>query len=155
MQAIIFCGIQASGKSTFYKELFFNTHVRISLDLLRTRYRENLFLQACLKTQQRFVIDNTNPTAEERRKYIELAKAARYEVTGYYFETSVKEALARNSQRTGRFLVPDRGIYGTHKKLQIPTVAEGFDYLYLVRLKQGSGYEVYPILSEPGSFWQP
>lgn len=154
MQAIIFCGIQASGKSTFYKEHFFNTHVRISLDLLRTRHRENLFLQACLKTQQRFVVDNTNPTIEERKKYIELAKAARYEVTGYFFETGVKEALVRNSQRTGRFLVPDKGIYGTLKKLQIPTMAEGFDFLYLVRLKQGIGYEVVPLAPVPEPFQQ-
>ncbi|MEL6944740.1 MAG: ATP-binding protein, partial [Bacteroidota bacterium] len=36
MQAILFIGIQASGKSTFYKERFFNTHVRISMDLLNT-----------------------------------------------------------------------------------------------------------------------
>lgn len=73
MQAIIFCGIQASGKSTFYQQHFFHTHVRISLDLLRTRYRENLFLDACLRTQQRFVVDNTNPTAVERAKYVALA----------------------------------------------------------------------------------
>ncbi|MBN1315005.1 MAG: hypothetical protein JXA42_06040 [Anaerolineales bacterium] len=37
MQAVIFIGIQATGKSTFFKERFFNTHVRISLDLLKTR----------------------------------------------------------------------------------------------------------------------
>ncbi|WP_255594081.1 AAA family ATPase [Pontibacter sp. HSC-14F20] len=98
MEASIFCGIQASGKSTFYKKHFFNTYVRISLDLLRRRHRENLFLKSCLKTQMRFVVDNTNPSVEERVKYIELAKAARYEVVGYYFETEVE----RNSQRVGR-----------------------------------------------------
>ena len=40
MEAIVFIGLQASGKSSFYKERFFSTHVRISLDLLRTRNRE-------------------------------------------------------------------------------------------------------------------
>lgn len=34
MEGILFIGIQASGKSTFYKERFFNSHLRISLDLL-------------------------------------------------------------------------------------------------------------------------
>ena len=48
MEAIVFVGIQASGKSTFYRERFFATHVRISLDLLRTRHREGRFLQTCL-----------------------------------------------------------------------------------------------------------
>lgn len=84
MHAIIFCGIQASGKSTFYREHFFNTHMRISLDLLRTRNRENRFLELCLQTQLPFVVDNTNPTAAERARYIALAKAARYKVTCYF-----------------------------------------------------------------------
>ncbi|WP_018478233.1 AAA family ATPase [Pontibacter roseus] len=148
MQAIIFCGIQASGKSSFYKEHFFDTHVRISLDLLRTRHREHLFLTSCLKTQMRFVVDNTNPTLEERKRYIDWAKAARYEVVGYYFETGVKEAVGRNSQRSGRHLIPERGIYGTLKRLVKPTLDEGFDRLYLVRLLPEGGYEVVPLHSE-------
>ncbi|MFD2245210.1 AAA family ATPase [Pontibacter ruber] len=150
MQAVIFCGIQASGKSTFYKEHFFNTHVRISLDLLRTRNRENLLLEACLSTQMRFVVDNTNPTAAERQKYIGLAKAARYEVVGYFFETSVKEALVRNSRRSGRFVVPDKGVFGTLKRLQKPALAEGFDVLYLVRLQQDGSYIIKQVEPETG-----
>jgi predicted kinase len=140
MQAIIFCGIQASGKSTFYKEHFFNTHVRISMDLLRTRNRELLFLEACLRTQMRFVVDKTNPTAAERHKYIQMARAARYEVVGYFFETTTQEAVARNSGRSGRFLVPVKGIYGTHKRLQRPELSEGFDLLYHVRLQPDGTY---------------
>lgn len=142
MQAIIFCGLQASGKSTFYKEHFFDTHVRISLDLLRTRYRENLFLKSCFNTQMRFVIDKTNPSVEERKRYIELARAAGYEVVGYYFETGVKEAVARNSQRSGKQLIPERGIYGTQKRLVRPTLAEGFDRLYRVRLMPEGNFAV-------------
>ena len=66
MEAVLFIGIPGSGKSSFFKERFFSTHVRISLDLLRTRHREELLLEACLGTEQRFVIDNTNPTTSER-----------------------------------------------------------------------------------------
>ncbi|ARS35043.1 ATP-binding protein [Pontibacter actiniarum] len=142
MHAIIFCGIQASGKSTFYREHFFNTHMRISLDLLRTRNRENRFLELCLQTQLPFVVDNTNPTAAERARYIALAKAARYKVTCYFFESSSKDALLRNSTRTGRFLVPPKGIFGTHKKLQTPQLEEGYDSLYRVKLLPSGNYEV-------------
>lgn len=142
MQAIIFCGIQASGKSTFYIQHFFHSHVRISLDLLRTRNREMLFLEACLRTQMRFVVDNTNPTVIERRRYMELAQAAHYEVVGYFFEATTKEAVARNSQRSGRHLVPDKGIYGTHKRLQQPMLAEGFDKLYHVWLQPDGTYRI-------------
>jgi len=70
MEAVVFCGIQASGKTTYYARHFLHTHVRISLDLLRTRHRETLFLEACLETQMRFVADNTNPTREERARYV-------------------------------------------------------------------------------------
>lgn len=150
MQAIIFCGIQASGKSTFYKERFFNTHLRISMDLLRTRNRERLFLEACLRSQMRFVVDNTNPTALERQKYIELAKAARYEIIGYYFESTTKDAIIRNSQRSGRFLIPDKGIYGTYKRLLKPTLAEGFDVLYHVALQPDGTCSVNLMMEETG-----
>jgi hypothetical protein len=76
MEAVIFIGLQASGKSSFDKERFFSTHVRVSLDLLKTRPREERFLAVCLETDQRFVIDNTNPTREDRARYIPRAKAA-------------------------------------------------------------------------------
>lgn len=142
MQAIIFTGIQASGKSTFYKEHFFNTHVRISMDLLKTRNRENIFLKACIETKQRFVVDNTNPTLLERQKYLQLAKAARYEVIGYYFQSNIQECLLRNSQRTGKMNIPEKGIRGTLSKLQKPTLAEGYDQLYYVRIAENGRFEV-------------
>lgn len=133
MQAIIFIGIQASGKSTFYKTNFFNSHVRLSMDLLNTRNKENQFLSTCFRTQARFVVDNTNPTLEERKKYIALAKENKYEVIGYFFSSSIDEALKRNSARPGKEKVPDLGIKGCYGKLEIPTAKEGFDKLYFVR----------------------
>jgi len=51
MQAIIFTGIQAAGKTSFYLERFFRTHVRINLDMLRTRHREWLLLNACIEAK--------------------------------------------------------------------------------------------------------
>ncbi|MHC2991723.1 kinase, partial [Pontibacter sp. HJ8] len=74
---------------------------------------------------------------------------ARYEVVGYYFETGVKEAVARNSQRSGKQLIPERGIYGTQKRLVRPTLAEGFDRLYRVRLLPEGNFaveELQPVL---------
>jgi predicted kinase len=147
MQAIIFCGIQATGKSTFYKENFFNSHVRISLDLLRTRHREMVFLQACLQTRQKLVVDNTNPSAADRQRYIALARAAGYEVIGYYFDSKAEEAVRRNNTRTGRERIPEKGIYGTRKRLEVPSFAEGFDYLFYVRIHEPAGFQVRP--------WQP
>ena len=127
MEAVIFIGLQASGKSSFYKERFFATHVRISLDLLRTRNREQRLLAVCMETQQSFVIDNTNSTRKERAKYIDAAKSSRYSVVGYYFRSKAEECLVRNQQRTNQ--VPHVAILSTAKKLELPTLKEGFDTL--------------------------
>src|SRR5437016_10741623 len=91
VDAVIFVGLQGAGKSTFYRERFFATHLRINLDMLKTRHRERRFLQACLETRQPFVVDNTNPTRAERQVCIEAAKQAGFRVLGYYFQSTVEE----------------------------------------------------------------
>ena len=153
MQAVIFCGIQATGKTTFYQENFLHTHVRISLDLLRTRHRERIFLEACLRTQQRFVVDNTNPTALERTKYIQLAQAAGYEIIGYYFKSNVQEAVTRNMERTGKARVPEVGIFGTRKRLEVPSYAEGFNSLFYVQAVDSGSFNLrsWEENNKPGS----
>lgn len=142
MEAIIFCGIQASGKSTFYSQHFLQTHLRISMDLLRTRHREKRFMELCLQTGQRFVVDNTNPTAEERSRYIEPALVARFKLIGYYFEISMPEAIRRNANRAGKARIPVAGIGGTLKKLETPRLSEGFDRLYKVQLHLNNSFSV-------------
>jgi predicted kinase len=134
MEAVILIGIQGTGKSTFCRERLFHTHVRINMDMLQSRHRETLLLTACLNAKQSFVVDNTNPTREERARYITAARAAGFKVVGYYFESKVKDALARNELRGPRQRVPDRGVLGTAGLLRLPAKAEGFDTLYYVRL---------------------
>lgn len=145
MEAIIFCGIQASGKTTYYLRNFLQTHVRISMDLLRTRHREKRFLELCLQTGQRFVADNTNPTAEERSRYIMPALAANFKVTGYFFESTVGEAIRRNAGRTGKARIPEKGVGGTYKRLEVPKISEGFHTLYKVRLSNENLYLIQEI----------
>jgi len=48
MQAVIFMGIQATGKTSFYRERFADTHIRISLDMLRTTQREKILRSGSL-----------------------------------------------------------------------------------------------------------
>jgi predicted kinase len=134
MEAVIFTGIQGAGKSSFYRERFFFTHVRINLDMLKTRHRERLLLHACLEARQPFVVDNTNPTREERVKYVAAARAAGFRIVGYYFETSVEDALRRNAQRPEFQRVPVVGVLGTRKRLEVPSPSEGYDALYVVRI---------------------
>ena len=61
MEAVILCGIQATGKSTFCHSRLYSTHIRLNLDMLKTRHREDVLFEACLRAKQPFVVDNTNP----------------------------------------------------------------------------------------------
>ncbi|MEO0405075.1 MAG: AAA family ATPase, partial [Bacteroidota bacterium] len=121
---------------------FFNSHVRLSMDLLNTRNKENIYLNTCLQTHSKFVVDNTNPTREDREKYIQLAKENKYEVVGYYFSSSIQEALERNELRSGKEKIPEIGIRGCFSKLEIPSLDEGFDELYFVRTTKNHEFEV-------------
>lgn len=132
--AIIFIGIQACGKSTFYRERFSDI-VHINLDTLRTRKKENKLLEECINNGHCFVVDNTNPKREDRVKYIIAACNAGYKIIGYYFRSSINESLERNSRRTGKARVPDNAIICTHSKLELPNYDEGFDELYYVYIK--------------------
>ena len=66
MEMIVLSGVQATGKSSFYKARYFRTHVRVSLDQLRTRNRERELVALCLRLGQPLVVDNTNVTRVER-----------------------------------------------------------------------------------------
>lgn len=134
MEAVILVGIQATGKSTFYHHQFGRTHVRINLDMLKTRHREQQFLDTCLVTRQRFVVDNTNPTPAERQRYIQPAQQQGFSITGYYFESKLAAALIRNCDRAPDQRIPNKGIRGTVSRLILPTYDEGFDQLFYVRL---------------------
>lgn len=142
MEVVILIGIQATGKSSFYKDNFFRTHIRINLDMLKTRNREDILIDACVRAKQSFVVDNTNPSAMDRKKYIDIAKAAGAKVIGYYFQSSIDEVIPRNEKRTGKEHVPLAGIKGTYTKLQIPDKGEGFDELYYVRINAEGQFEI-------------
>lgn len=142
MEAVIFVGLQASGKSTFYRERFFRTHVRINLDTVKTRHREKRLLEVCIVTGQWFVIDNTNPSAAEREPYIRAAKAAGFRVACYFFESKIEECKRRNAERPTYEQIPVPGILGARSRLQVPTRAEGFDDMWFVRIAESGGFAV-------------
>ena len=144
MEAVIFIGMQGSGKSTFFKERFCDSHIRINLDMLRTRHREKIIFEACLAAKQKFVVDNTNLTREERGRYIPRAKAFGFKITGYYFQTDVEKAIERNNRREGKAKIPEKAVRSAFKKLQIPSFDEGFDGLYCVRINEENLYVVEP-----------
>ena len=83
-KCILFTGLQASGKTTFYGR-YFQDLVHVNLDTLHTRNKERLLIEACFASGRSFVVENTNPTREARAGYIDSAKGHGYRVIGYYF----------------------------------------------------------------------
>ena len=131
----VMTGIQASGKSAFCKN-YLSAYDRINLDTLHTRNKENTAIDEALQAKRDMVIDNTNPTLEDRKKYIAKAKENGYKVIGYFMQSRIQDCIARNELREGKEKVPAKALAATSKKLEMPSYEEGFDELYFVRITE-------------------
>jgi predicted kinase len=137
-ELVLFIGLQATGKSSFYRTAFAGTHDSVSKDRLRNNRnparRQRQLVEEALRAGRSVVVDNTNPTKEERAELIALVCSFGATVVGYYFESRLADCLERNRRREGTSRVPDVALYATRKRLCSPSVAEGFDRLHYVRL---------------------
>ena len=138
LEIVILIGIPASGKSTFYRERFSETHVLVSKDLMKSSRdragKQTRLIEEALASGSSVVVDNTNPTVEDRAAIIQNAVRHEARIVGYYFDTDVAEALRRNARRTGRARVPDIAIRIIEAKMTRPRYDEGFDELHVVRI---------------------
>jgi predicted kinase len=136
LELIIFVGLQAAGKSTYYQTHFAATHVHVSKDLManvRNRDARQLqLIEAALAEGKSVVVDNTNATPAVRAPLIEIGRRHGATIVAFHFETVVKDALARNRAREGKARVPDVAIFTTRKKLVPPAFAEGFDEVRVI-----------------------
>ena len=130
---VIMMGIQGSGKSTFCAASF-PEYTRINLDTLRTRKKEHEAFWLAINRKENIIIDNTNPTKSDRKKYIEAGKANQYRVMGYFMKSQLQECIERNNARMGKERIPSVAIACTSNKLEMPSCAEGFDELYFVEI---------------------
>jgi hypothetical protein len=145
MEAVILCGVQGSGKTTLCRHRFLATHEHVSLDLERSRSREAELVRACLEDRRPFVVDNTNPTPGDRRRYIEPARAAGFKVIGYLVEANAGAAFARANIPPGR-------VAATARAMQRPTLEEGFDELWHATAAADGGWRIEPLLTTPPLF---
>ncbi|MBV8358911.1 MAG: ATP-binding protein [Deltaproteobacteria bacterium] len=145
MELIIFIGLQAAGKSSFYRARFADTHALVSKDLLRNgrsrQARQLALIERALRRGESVVVDNTNPRIEDRSPLIAIGRALDALIVGYDFKAGLSECLRRNALRQGRDHVPDVAIYATARRLESPHSAEGFDAIFRVQLIKG-GFEI-------------
>ncbi|GAB3961524.1 hypothetical protein GCM10029978_014000 [Actinoallomurus acanthiterrae] len=148
----VLIGLQASGKTTFYRQELAPAYVHVSKDnwpKARHRQRRQMRLvEEALAEGRDVAVDNTNPSPEEWRPLAEAARRYGAKVVGYWFPPDVPGTLRRNAARTGKTQVPDVGIYATLKRLRRPRRADGFDEIYAVRFDGAGGFDVRPSAEE-------
>lgn len=67
---------------------------------------------------------------------ISVAQTAGFKIIGYYFQSKLHDAIQRNNSRTAYRQIPEKGVYSTYTKLELPTFEEGFDELYYVTIAE-------------------
>jgi predicted kinase len=146
---VIFVGLPASGKTTFYQRRFAPTHQHISKDLWpktsNKDRRQAELMRLALSQGQSVVIDNTNPALADRAPVIALARQFGARVIGYYFTATTREAVGRNRGREGQARVPDVAIFTRAKRMAKPLLEEGFDELYAVSIDPSGDFSVQPM----------
>ena len=149
VEAVIFVGLPAAGKTTFYHQRLAATHVHVSKDLwpksADKNARQARELKAALASGRSVVIDNTNPTAADRALVIAAAREHGARVVGYYFAAEPREAIGRNRGREGKARVPNVAIFTAAKRMVVPERSEGFDELYHVTVAVDGGFDVEPM----------
>ena len=94
----ILVGSPGSGKSTFtFNHL--KDYVRINRDTLKTKEKCLSEAEKNMKLGKNVVIDNTNPTKDDRKPYIDLAVANNYKCICFYFDFTKELVMHLDNQR--------------------------------------------------------
>ena len=145
MKIVIAVGLPGSGKSTYFKHRGWNA---ISSDEIRRLIADDpedqtiharVFATIRYLIRQRLAagrpvtyVDATHLTRWERRPYISLARRYGCEIEALFFDVPVETCIQRNERRER--VVPRRVIVEMSRKLQVPTLEEGFDRVIWPRM---------------------
>lgn len=154
LELAVLVGLPGAGKTSFFRARLAGTHVHVSKDVIghgRDTGRRQLELAAqALRRGQSVAVDNTNPRAADRAPLIALACRTGARVVAYVLQTPAREAAARNRAREGAARVPNVAVFVTAKRLEPPTLAEGFDAVHRVRA-EGGDFTIEPPALESGA----
>jgi predicted kinase len=145
-EVAILIGLQGSGKTTFYRQVLAATHVHVSKDNFpkaRQRQQRQLrMVRDALSEGRDVAVDNTNPSAEEWRPLIDVARANGARAVAYWFPPDLADSLERNAVRAGKSRVPEVGIYATLKRLRRPQLTDRFDEIFVVGFDGDGGFTI-------------
>src|SRR5262245_56445074 len=101
LEVVVLIGFQGAGKSTFRAQRFGEDYAVVSKDMLRNNRRperrQRHLIAEALAAGKSVVVDNTNPSVEERAGIIEVARSAGAHVVGYFFDSPLADCAARNA----------------------------------------------------------
>lgn len=145
-EVAVLVGLQASGKTTFYRQALAATHAHVSKDLFpRARRRQDrqlrLIAQA-LEAGMNVAVDNTNPAAPEWEPILAVARGHGARVVAYWFPPDLAASLARNAARQGRQRVPEVGLHAVAGRLTRPRREDGFDEVFTVVADGRGGFAI-------------
>lgn len=137
------------GKSTYIKNNIKENEVVVSRDAIRFSmlndndeyfskekevYSEFIKqINDAVAANKNIYIDQTSLNKKARAKLFNNLKEKPSQIIALYFTTPIEIALARNSLRTGRALVPDDVIMNMYNSIEYPTVEEGFTEILEVK----------------------
>jgi bifunctional polynucleotide phosphatase/kinase len=131
-EMILFVGGPGSGKSTFWSK-YLSDYTRVNNDTLKTKEKCMKVAREALDAGKSCVIDNTNPDADTRSRYTNIAKEKKVPIRCFFFDYDKTICMHNNKQRklnTHRKhfskKVGDVIIHTYYKKLEPPKLTEGF-----------------------------
>ena len=136
-ELVVMVGLQGCGKSTWVRTHLADTHAVVSKDhwpnARRREARQQRIVAELLTSGRPVVVDNTNPSPEDRAPLLALGAQAGVPVRAVWLDVPLTTCLRRNAAREGRARVPRVGVLATAKRLQRPSLDEGFDSVEVVR----------------------
>ncbi|CAB11157.2 DNA kinase/phosphatase Pnk1 [Schizosaccharomyces pombe] len=144
-EIVVLVGFPSSGKSTLAEsQIVTQGYERVNQDILKTKSKCIKAAIEALKKEKSVVIDNTNPTIESRKMWIDIAQEFEIPIRCIHLQSS--EELARHNN-VFRYIhhnqkqLPEIAFNSFKSRFQMPTVEEGFTNVEEVPFKCLKDYE--------------
>ncbi|KAI0406402.1 DNA kinase/phosphatase Pnk1 [Xylaria palmicola] len=156
---VLFCGPPGAGKSTFYwKHLKPLGYERVNQDTLKSRAKCFKAAAELLDDGCSIVVDNTNPDADGRKEWVELARKHDVPIRCVWFKipkalcehNDAVRAMNKSLNPEARSALPPLAFNGYFARLREPTVKEGFQHILPVEFTFRGTKEEYAIW---GQYW--